>query len=156
MKKILFVGTLFLAFTLFPSKPNAVLMLDENGKPIDREIKDGEFIIMTSPDDTVSSDETRGNASSDGKSVEPNYDLPRDINTRDVEPSGKEPYEGEVYLTTQNTDEAYRTTGVEEDALTTTSVEEKKDNNFLIGLLSGSAGILLGATGSYLILLKRR
>lgn len=155
MKKVLFLA-LFCLLTLLPANVSAMVEYDENGKPIEKEIKENEMRIMTEPDAPVSSDEGTTIPSDRGQ-----IDV-KEPDKRDI-PVGAEPAIDGRY---EKADDLYRTLGVEDDALFNTTSQEqeavitsapsKKDNNNLPSILiGGSAGIILGAIGTYLFLKRK-
>lgn len=148
MKKILLAVTFLCVFCFLPSPSMAIFQVDENGKPIERELKDGEITTMIAPDQSVSSEE--------GKTVDkditaPSYDLngSSDNNSSNqVEPNTTFPTDGEIFLTSERNNTDYRALAVEEDVIKTTSVLEDNNKSLFPILLSSSVGLLLGIIGS--------
>jgi hypothetical protein len=144
MKKVLLSVIMFGVFSFFPIKPMAMVELDENGKAIEKEVKEGDVSILMAPDEgsgdqSVSSDENRilsGETVGDSK--------------------------------TTSSDDTAKTTGVEEDTVKTTSedelyelaaqgdlainaADENEVNVPVIIVTSSTAGIALGAGAMFLI-----
>src|SRR5690606_32255991 len=113
----------------------AILEVDENGNPIEKEVKPDEVTIMNidegqlPPDYPISSDE--------------------ELKRKEIE-NGNDSNEGkDIYYTTQEN-------SVEEDeALLTSKTDDKSfDHNLIYFIISGLAGISIGSIITYLIIKK--
>lgn len=153
MKKILFIIVLFCVYISFPIKPMAVYLVDDNGKPIEKNLKEDEVTILMAPDATVSSDEIPINDHS--RYIDSDASVWHDGN--DI--TGTESNDNRINenenqtLTTGYNDEIFKTISIEEDNLAITSNE--KDSNGLILLTSG-VGILLGTVGGYFLVFRKK
>lgn len=151
MKKLLFLIIMLGALILWPMKPMAMLEVDENGNPIDKEIKEGEVTTMIAPDEGVSSDSTTSDElKRDNKSSVSDPDLGK------AEPYGEDiPAGDEIF---------YTTTGVEEDAAyDTVSAPESAQNGLVkesktlpTAVVSGGLGALIGATVTFFVLSRKK
>lgn len=135
MKKYFKFILLVSLLLVLPFKVYAVLEVDENGNPIEKELKPDEVTIMNidegqlPPDHSVSSDE--------------------ELKRKEIE-NGNDSNEGkDIYYTTQeNSVEA------DETLLTSKTDDKTFDQNLIYFIISGLAGISIGSIITYLIIKK--
>jgi hypothetical protein len=131
MKKVfmsLLIGSLFV---LLPFKANAMLEVDENGNPIQKELQEGEatILIAPSPDTATSSDGTNVSSSDEREQI-----------TNDST-------NGEI---TKGEKTVYEALDAEATLLDKEATTDK-DNNVVYVIISGLAGAIVGSAITYLL-----
>jgi hypothetical protein len=132
---------------LLPSNAYASVKIDEDGKAIIHEPKDGEYTILVAPD---TGEQDGENGSVDPVTPEEKL-LLEDKNDRTVSSddlignSSNGNHQDDVYTTTAH-----------EDAELYTNDENEKDDNMLLVIISSILGLSVGSIGTYLFIIKRK
>jgi hypothetical protein len=142
---------MFGVISLMPIKALAMVELDENGNPVNKEVKEGEVSIMMAPD--------QGGADQSVSSDDGTYSILSDEDKSDYQTNASDS------VTVSPEDDNYQTTGVREDTVKTLSTEgdlatnaigDKDENVMPVILTSGVVGIALGAVALFLIQKRKK